>query len=231
MPDTRPYNTDMMKHKAEELIIYMDASILVVRKPAGLAVETKRATEVDLESLLRSYLTQKGEASELHIIQRLDQPVEGLLAFARNKKAAADLTRQLGSGSIQKNYRALVEGPVPAKEGLLTDWLQRDPKTNSSQVVEQPAKSQAAKGRFVPKKAELSYRKIAEREVEIALKTGRHHQIRVQLAHAGMPIKGDRKYGAKSGGPLCLCSCRLTLLHPDTRKRMGWSIVPSFEGK
>ena len=156
---------------------------------------------------------------ELHVINRLDQPVEGLVLFAKNKKAAAGLTRQLTEGKIEKIYRAEITGQIPKDEDILTDYLLKDGRTNTSRVV--------AQGTPKSKQAVLSYKKLSDSDLEIRLMTGRHHQIRVQLSNAGMPIKGDRKYGRPDPdyhGRLMLTACRLSFIHPGTGKLMELSI-------
>ncbi len=182
-----------------------------------------------MESLLRTYLYQtSSEAAkkkpQLYMVHRLDQPVEGVMVFAKTKAAAAELSKQVQDGRMKKVYHAKVEGLIPKEEDVLTDYLKKDARTNSSRVV-----SEQEGGKNGAKQAILSYRRLSEDEVEVHLKTGRHHQIRVQLSHAGMPIRGDRKYGAKTGGRLCLASVSLEFIHPKTKKRMVYSIVPTFE--
>ncbi len=213
-------------YQTEELIQYEDEAVIVVRKPAGLAVESRRVTETDLESLLRRYLAEHG-GGELYMVHRLDQPVEGLMAFAKTKEAARSLSEQLTSGQMQKIYRAKVEGSIPSDEAVLEDYLLKQPGGNRSVVISKE-KAKQMNGRNRPKKAVLHYRKVGEQEVEITLKTGRHHQIRVQLSHVGMPIRGDRKYGASETGPLCLASVRLVFVHPVSKKQMMFETEPSF---
>ena len=202
--------------------IYEDKDILVVYKEAGLAVQSRNALTKDLENMLLTDLMKKskdGRKPELHVINRLDQPVEGLVLFDKNKKSAAGLTRQLTEGKIEKIYRAEVTGQIPKEEDILTDYLLKDGRTNTSRVV--------ARGTPKSKQAVLSYKKLSDSELEIRLMTGRHHQIRVQLSNAGMPIKGDRKYGRPDTdyhGRLMLTACRLAFIHPGTGKHMELSI-------
>ena len=144
--------------------------------------------------------------------------MEGLVLFAKNKKAAAGLTRQLTEGKIDKIYRAEVTGMIPEEEDILTDYLLKDGRTNTSRVV--------AQGTPKSKQAVLSYKRLSDSELEIRLMTGRHHQIRVQLAHAGMPIRGDRKYGKPDPeyrGRLMLTACRLAFTHPGTGRRVEFT--------
>ena len=167
-------------------IIYEDKDIIVVHKEAGLPVQSRSSLTQDLESMLLTDLMKKnkgGQKPELHVINRLDQPVEGLVLFAKNKKAAAGLSRQLTEGKIDKIYRAEVTGMIPEEEDILTDYLLKDGRTNTSRVV--------AQGTPKSKQAVLSYKRLSDNELEIRLMTGRHHQIRVQLSNAGMPIKGS----------------------------------------
>ena len=214
------------------LILYEDNEIIVVRKPAGLPVQHKGFAVQDLESILKNH-TGTGYVA---IIHRLDQPVEGVLVFAKNKKAAAALNADMQAGKIKKEYMALTECKAEnsAPSGKLTDFLLKDGRTNTSRVV--------AKGTQGAKEARLSYETLPETSgfkdgyalLKVELDTGRHHQIRVQLAHAGLPILGDRKYGVSAGekdvygGPLCLCAYRLTFTHPTSRKKMQFETVPEF---
>lgn len=214
-----------------DYIIYEDKDILVCHKPAGIAVQNARVGSMDLESLLKNYVAQKvpGKMPYLGIIHRLDQPVEGVLVFALNSRAAAELNRQMTSGKIKKIYLAVTEGEVKVQKATLEDWLKKDNRTNSSTVV--------AAGTVGAKKAVLSYELLETREVqgqrrnllEICLDTGRYHQIRVQMAHVGMPLVGDRKYNPQKSGqePLALCSAKLGFQHPVTKKKMEFQVIPA----
>lgn len=215
-------------------ILQEDKDIIVCRKPAGLAVQTARPGQPDLVSILKNYRADKQEPPYIGVITRLDQPVEGLLVFAKNRQAAAQLSRQQQSGQWIKEYLAVVRGIPEKKEGRLTDWLRRDGRQNCSAVV--PEQTEGAK------RAVLSYRVLGVcREpsgglalVRIRLETGRHHQIRVQMAHAGYPLYGDRKYGPSgdqpSGAALALCAARLTFRHPGTGRETEYRITPKGPG-
>ena len=229
-----------------DCILYEDKDILVCHKPAGIAVQSGRVGSMDLESLLKNYIAQKkpGKMPYLAVIHRLDQPVEGVLVFALNSKAAAALNRQMTAGEISKTYLAVTDvkkESVLQKENAdtkeeekvqmicLTDWLCKDNKTNSSSVV--PA------GTAGGKKAVLYYKILESREVQgqkrcmvqVRLETGRHHQIRVQLSHAGMPLVGDRKYNPaeNSREALALCSVQLEFTHPASGKKMKFQVAPT----
>ncbi len=215
-----------------EKIIYEDEEIIVCRKPAGIPTQTAALGEPDMVSMLKNYRAEKKEEPYVGLVHRLDQPVEGVMLFAKTKKAAAILSKQVAMRDMEKEYYAVVEGEPSEKEGRLTHWLLRDGKTNTSKVVDKNT-SQA-------KEACLDYKVLGTLEAEgvlkslvcVSLHTGRHHQIRVQLSAMGYPIVGDRKYGKKNQRgykPLSLCSYRLNFLHPKTGKEMDFSILP--EGK
>lgn len=223
----------------KDYILYEDKDILVCHKPAGIAVQNARVGSMDLESLLKNYLAQKdpGKMPYLGVIHRLDQPVEGVLVFALNQRAAAELNRQMTSGQIKKVYLAVAERRPEKRAAKLEDWLKKENRTNRSAVV--PAGTPGAK------KAVLSYEVIDEQVsqtdpddvrtlLKIQLETGRHHQIRVQMANAKMPLAGDRKYNPTEESnatqdALALCSAQLGLKHPVTKKYMQFQVVPSGE--
>lgn len=206
-------------------ILYEDEDILVCHKPAGVAVQTKRLGQADMESLLKNYRVEKGETPYVGVVHRLDQPVEGIMVFAKTKEAAAALSRQIAAKLADKYYYVMVDGVPERKKGTLEDYLVRDGRTNTSAVV--------TRGTPEAKRAELSY-EVEEQKggraiLRIRLETGRHHQIRVQLAHAGMPIVGDRKYNFKenitpSEGGLRLCSYRIGFRHPKSHKNLVFEI-------
>ena len=224
------------KNNIEDMIIFEDDDILVCHKAAGIAVQNARIGAADMESSLKNYLALKNPKTVpyLGIVHRLDQPVEGVLVFAKNKKAAAGLTKQITTGNIVKEYLAVTDR-IPGKyKGGLEDYLKKNGKTNTSEVV-----SQKMNG---AKKAVLDYEVLEELVderistgrrvlIKVQLGTGRHHQIRVQMAHAGMPLLGDRKYnpGETSGFPLGLCSCRLVFRHPINGKKMEFRVTTKGE--
>ncbi len=219
-------------------ILLENDQIIVVYKPAGIAVQNHSVGQMDLEHQLLGYLSAKSRGRELPylaVVHRLDQPVEGILLFAKTRKAAADCSRQVQDGSMKKEYLAVVQ-PIPEKKsGQLTDFLLKDGRSNTSSAVPE--------GTAGAKRSELSYRVLEENAqgqalVQVQLMTGRHHQIRVQLSHAGMPIVGDRKYGAASGQDgekgrqeeLLLCAASLTFRNPATGKQETIRIVPKGKG-
>lgn len=215
----------MRKYK----ILYEDCDVFVIYKPPGLAVQSARPSVPDVMSRLSNELWERtGRHPQLHLVNRLDQPVEGIFLVAANEKAAAELNRQVNDHvHMEKWYQALVCGQPSGTEGTLVDYLFKDGRTNMSRVVSERTKD--------AKRSELRYRVLQEWEdkslLEIRLLTGRHHQIRVQLAHAGIPIVGDTKYGKSQGSgyqQLCLCSCKTTFVHPRTKREMTFEVDPTF---
>ena len=210
----------------EPEILFEDKDIIICRKPAGVATQTKRLGQQDMESLLKNYRAKKGEPPYIGIVHRLDQPVEGLMVFAKNQQAATHLSKQVQDRIIGKYYYAISANVPASKEGILEDYLLTDKKTNFTQVVD--ANTNGAK------KAELEYRVLETQEgitlFDIKLHTGRQHQIRVQMANIGCSLVGDNKYGQdKSGEGLGLCSYRLEFIHPHTKKTMNFEIKPCGE--
>ncbi len=217
-------NVKMEKYR----VLYEDRELYVLWKASGTAVQSARASVPDIMSMLRNERLERGDRNPyLGLVNRLDQPVEGLFLVAKTEQAAADLSRQIRDHvHTEKWYEAAVCGKLPKKKGTLVDNLLKDGRTNSSRVV--PAGTKGAK------RCALAYEVLEEREdrsfLRIRLLTGRHHQIRVQLAHAGAPIAGDRKYGEAEPGcrQLCLCACELRFMHPKTKKKMDFRVEPTF---
>jgi 23S rRNA pseudouridine1911/1915/1917 synthase len=214
----------------QEMIRYEDEVLWVVHKPPFLAVETRQLRQQDLVSLLKNRRAMQGQDPYVGLVHRLDQPVEGLLVLAKTPQAAAALSAGLADG-FAKDYLAVVEGEAPQQETLV-HTLKRDGKTNTSFPV--------APGTSGGKEARLSYGRLALSGAEgepkksllrIHLDTGRHHQIRVQLAASGHPLVGDAKYGsARPGEPLALCSSRLRFAHPLTGEEMEFVTAPTGSG-
>ena len=178
-------------------IIYEDQDIIVCHKMPGIPVQTARTSQSDMVSMLRNYFADKKESSDVFIIRRLDQPVEGIMVFARNRQAAAILSRQVQEKTVKKEYLALAEGIFSESSGILEDWLLRDGKTNTSQVVSKNTKGAKSARLFYGVQRvfhETPYSKGPVSLLNIRLDTGRHHQIRVQMAHAGHPLLGDKQY-------------------------------------
>jgi len=196
-------------------ILFEDNHLLGLIKPAGLPTMGVEAGRTSLVTLAKDYLKHKYQKPGnvyLGVVSRLDAAASGVILVARTSKAAARLTDVFRRGDVEKTYWALVEGrPEPAEASCL-DWLAKD-EQQMRMVVCPPSQSGAQQAR-------LRYRTLRRLPraalLEVHLETGRKHQIRVQLAHRGHPILGDRKYGARSGFPagVALHARRLELEHP-----------------
>ena len=207
-------------------IIFEDDSIVVCYKPAGLATQTRNIGEKDMESELSNYLKAKGESPEIHVVHRLDQPVEGVMVFAKTKAAANNLTRQIADHHFKKHYYAIITRESFPEEGNLVDYLVKDNRTNLSKVVSENDPR--------AKKASLRYHTVDEWDdrklLDIELFTGRHHQIRIQLASRTAPILGDVKYGGVSTGRnLALCSYSIGFTHPTSGAEVTYQVKPRGE--
>ena len=212
-------------------ILHEDEHIIVCYKPAGIPTQTKKLGEQDMVSILKNYL----KGGYVAVIHRLDQPVEGLLVFAKTPFAAKELNKGLQGAGFGKHYKAILWGIPTQKKATLEDYLVKDGRTNTSRVCES---SEAD-----AKKAVLSYEVMATGKddgkdfslVNVKLDSGRHHQIRVQMANMGCPILGDAKYNTaavqdRRFRQIALCAYRLEFLHPKTKKQMEFEIEPEAEG-
>ena len=213
-------------------ILHEDEHVIVCYKPAGIATQTAKMGSQDMESLLKNYLYKKEKKMPyVAVIHRLDQPVEGILVFAKTPFAAKELNKGLQGAGFGKYYKAVVCGTPKEKKAMLEDYLVKDGKTNTSRV--------GKKDEAEAKKAVLTYEVIQQTDVKallkIKLETGRHHQIRVQMANMGCPIWGDTKYNSgenvdKSWKNIALCAYQLEFVHPKTKKKMTFEIEPEGEG-
>ena len=198
-------------------VLYEDNHLIAVAKKAGDIVQGDKTGDVPLSDMVKVYLKEKyhkpGEVF-LGVVHRLDRPVSGVVLFSRTSKALPRLNKMFAQHeAVRKTYLAIVANRPPQPQGTLTHWLTRNEKQNTARAYD----------REVPnsKKAVLDYRIVAQSEryylLEIELHTGRHHQIRCQLAKMGCPIRGDLKYGAPRSNPdssISLHAWRLELEHP-----------------
>ncbi len=201
-------------------VVYEDNHIIIVNKRASEIVQGDKTGDTPLSETVKLYLKEKYHKPGnvfLGVTHRLDRPVSGLVVFAKTSKALARLNEQFRKGEVHKTYWAIVKNRPPHDEGELVGWLVKNERQNKSYAYD----------REVPgaKKAVLRYRLIAASQqyflLEVRLLTGRHHQIRCQLAHMGCPIKGDLKYGAARSNPdgsICLHSRSVCLVHPVSKE-------------
>ncbi len=268
-------------------IIYEDPHVLAVHKPAGLATQTSRVSEPDVVSLVERHLrdaranaAKSGKKASgtphVSLINRLDQPVEGIVLMALDQKTAAALSAQLRDGSMEKHYlagvllsgsadaSALTAGPetgvivTPGSCVRLSDHVFFDKRNNTSGIVSpdhpdaRPAELEyrileimTPPGSCSPTPGEMTAPAsdaspggsgaIRIALADVRLITGRHHQIRVQMANAGMPLLGDRKYAPEcvrkvnkllNISEICLCACGLTFTHPVSNDKMTLRVKP-----
>ncbi|MBR1854412.1 MAG: hypothetical protein IJ794_14940 [Lachnospiraceae bacterium] len=237
-------------------IIYEDKDLLVVYKPAGLATETKNVGEQDLESEIKNYLG----SSYLGTVLRLDQPVEGLILLCKTKQASGQFTKQLFLGGLEKKYLAMVCGEVEERQAELVDYMY---KTKGNRVEILPAKDRKVQNVKASDQVETIMDKATKKAVlryqvrkkipctlrndsgiavdipiyllDVEIDTGRLHQIRAQLSHAGLPLLGDVKYGSELSKMVskelgiknvALCADRLSFWHPTNQERKSFEIKP-----
>lgn len=216
-------------------ILHEDEDIIVCVKPYGMPVQGDRSHDTDVLSYLKNHVFENEELEEepyLAMVHRLDRPVGGVMVFAKNQRAAAKLSDQMQDGNMVKFYQAVLTGELPQESGVLEDYLVKDGKTNTSKVVK--------KGTKGAKKARLAYEVLDVLETDagilsyvlVELITGRHHQIRVQMASRGCGIYGDTKYNPqfakvkKKYQQIALFATRLEFTHPATGEHMVFKCEP-----
>ncbi|MCX5794289.1 MAG: RNA pseudouridine synthase [Elusimicrobia bacterium] len=202
-------------------VFYEDNHVIVVYKPAGVLVQGDASNEPTLMDAVKLWLAKKYDKPGkvfLGLVQRLDRPVCGVILFARTSKAASRLSEQIRARTIEKTYRAMVEGTVEPESLRLTHWLSEDDGFVTAHDEPGPDRKEARLGLRVLR------RDKATTLLEIDLETGRKHQIRVQLARAGHPIVGDSRYGARLPWPrpgIALAAVRLRFKHPTQDRELS----------
>lgn len=201
-------------------VIFEDNHIIAVNKTHHDLVQKDATGDVSLDDKVRQYIKAKyGKPGEvfLGVVHRLDRPVTGVVLFARTSKSLSRLTTMFREGKIKKTYWAIVKNEPDAPSGRLVHYMARNQGQNKSYCYERPSDGL--------KMAVLNYKVIGKSDryflIEIDLETGRHHQIRAQLAHIGCPIKGDLKYGFARSNPdggISLHSREVKFVHPVTKQ-------------
>lgn len=202
-------------------VIYEDNHLLVVFKPNGICVQGAAENEPSLLKHAKQYIKEKyNKPGDVYLapVHRLDKYVSGVVLFARTSKAAARISKQIRDKKMKKTYKALVDG-IPPKEKTLIDYIDRD-----------GSKSFITKNKNKGKEAILDYRVIKDNNstamLKINLKTGRHHQIRIQLSNFGFPIIGDSKYGSLvpfKKNAIALHAYKLELTHPVKKEPLSFT--------
>ena len=201
-------------------VVYEDNHIIVVNKTASEIVQADKTGDTPLSETVKHYLKEKYQKPGnvfLGVTHRLDRPVSGLVIFAKTSKALTRLNEMFRTSEVKKTYWAVVKNAPQEPEGELVHFLVRNEKQNKSYAYYKEVPNS--------KKAILHYRLIGHSEnyylLEVDLKTGRHHQIRCQLAKMGCPIKGDLKYGSPRSNPdgsICLHARRVRFIHPVSKE-------------
>lgn len=197
-------------------LLHSDAAVIVVSKAIGVPSQPDRSGDASALSLVETVLGRP-----VHPVHRIDRPASGLLLLAANSEAAARLSATMQTGAIERRYWAVVEGTSLPESGALADRIAFDRRKNKSSI--------AANGK--PARLRYTVRTRGERYtlLEIVLDTGRHHQVRVQLAEAGSPIRGDLKYGARRsqpGGGIALHAVALRFSHPFSDEELSFFAPP-----
>ena len=213
-------------------VLYEDNHIIVVRKEPNIPSQADKTEDLDMFTIIKEYLKEKYNKPGnvyLGLVHRLDRPVGGVMVFAKTSKAASRLSNQVREKIFKKKYLAVVDGKFEQTRGTLEDYLYKDERNNMSKVVK-PGKKNA-------KLAKLDYKVLAYNEaknlslVKVNLHTGRHHQIRVQLANSGHSIFGDQKYGTRGKGKqIALWAYELTIQHPVSKEEMTFKCLPESNG-
>lgn len=201
-------------------VVYEDNHIIIVYKESGEIVQGDKTGDEPLSERVKAYIKEKyakpGEVF-LGVVHRLDRPVSGLVVFARTSKALSRLNDMFRNREVRKTYWALTQNVPPQSEGTLEHWLVRNEKQNKSYAYDREKPHS--------KRAVLNFRHIGSTDnyqlLEVQLLTGRHHQIRCQLAAIGCPIKGDLKYGAQRSNPdgsISLLARKVEFVHPVSKQ-------------
>ena len=217
-----------MKNKLE--ILYEDNHIIVVVKPNNILSQSDNTNDIDMLTIIKGYIKEKYNKLGnvyLGLVHRLDRPVSGVMVFAKTSKAASRLSDQVRTHALKKNYMAIVydNGTLKDKDTFV-DYLYKD-SDNNSKVVDE------SKGKY----SELSYEVISRDKnvnltlVDISLKTGRHHQIRVQFASRNHALYGDQRYGLQDKQQIALHAYKLEFIHPTTKEKMIFISKPKKESK
>lgn len=203
-------------------VIYEDNHIIIVSKRSGEIVQGDKTGDRTLADDVKQYIKEKYAKPGnvfLGVVHRLDRPVWGLVVFAKTSKALSRLNDMFRTGDVHKTYWAITQNCPAEPEAVLTDRISRNEKQNKSYAYDHEVPGS--------KKAMLHYKVIGRSDnytlVEVNLMTGRHHQIRCQLANIGCPIKGDLKYGARRSNPdgsISLLARKIEFVHPVSKEKI-----------
>ncbi len=200
-------------------VLFHDNDVIVLVKPVGVPSEDTKNGEKGILTKINEEIYE----GQVHLLHRLDRNVGGVMVFAKNKKSAACISKQIQENTFKKTYLAIVDGIIEEKQGVYKDLLFKDSSKNRSYVVNRMRKG--------VKEASLEYVALSETEnktlVRVTLHTGRTHQIRVQFSSRKTPLCGDIKYGSKDKtSDIALFSHSITFSHPITNEVLTFTEIP-----
>ena len=207
-------------------VLYEDNHIIVVEKPCNVLSQGDSTGDLSLLDMVKQYIKEKYHKPGnvyLGLVHRLDRPVGGIMVFARSSKAASRLCKSFNEHTVVKKYLAIVHGKLEKEKDEWIDYIEKGSDGNS--IISSNGK-----------KAILEYEVLDYNEeydcslVSIMLKTGRHHQIRVQFASRGHYLLGDQRYGVLDNQQICLFAYQLTFIHPVTKEEVSFQLYPMKKG-
>lgn len=207
-------------------VLYEDNHIIVVEKPCNILSQKDNTNDIDLLEMVKQYIKEKYKKPGnvyVGLVHRLDRPVGGLMVFAKTSKAASRLSNQLQTHTLKKQYLAVVSGILTEDKGTLIDKLEKTATGNT--IVTETGKESILDYEVLERNQQENMTLI-----KIDLKTGRHHQIRVQFASRNHPLCGDQRYGRQDKTQIALYAYHLELIHPTTKKQLVFEQLPPKNG-
>ena len=203
-------------------VLYEDNHVIVVVKEKNVLSQADNTHDIDMLTIIKKYLKEKYNKPGnvyLGLVHRLDRPVSGIMVFAKTSKAASRLSDQVRKKEIKKTYMAVVKGIIKKDEDTFVDYLLKLDNGNTIVTTKDNGKESVLTYKVLKRNYEKN-----ETLVSIDLKTGRHHQIRVQFASRGYPLCGDQRYGKSDKTQIALCAYKLEFIHPTTKQLMKFEI-------
>lgn len=203
-------------------VLYEDNHVIVVVKEKNVLSQADNTHDIDMLTIIKKYLKEKYNKPGnvyLGLVHRLDRPVSGIMVFAKTSKAASRLSDQVRKKEIKKAYMAVVKGIIKKDEDTFVDYLLKLDNGNTIVTTKDKGKESVLTYKVLKRNYEKN-----ETLVSIDLKTGRHHQIRVQFASRGYPLCGDQRYGKSDKTQIALCAYKLEFIHPTTKQLMKFEI-------
>lgn len=203
-------------------VLYEDNHVIVVVKGKNVLSQADNTHDIDMLTIIKKYLKEKYNKPGnvyLGLVHRLDRPVSGIMVFAKTSKAASRLSDQVRKKEIKKTYMAVVKGIIKKDEDTFVDYLLKLDNGNTIVTTKDKGKESVLTYKVLKRNYEKN-----ETLVSIDLKTGRHHQIRVQFASRGYPLCGDQRYGKSDKTQIALCAYKLEFIHPTTKQLMKFEI-------